>query len=117
MALPALCAAVRQRRGSAAERVSDDDCVRAIAQLRALGGGWDYLTIGTTRYVRSVPTELDGDATALLARAAVAAPRRGVLSAAAAARETGWSARRVSDALEALLAVRWPRMRAGWRAA
>jgi ESCRT-II complex subunit VPS22 len=105
MSLRELHAAVSRRRGSAAAPVSEDDLLRAIAQLRVLGGGWDLLTVGgpTQRFVRSVPTELNGDQTALLGRAASSG---GVLTAAGAAREAGWAPRRVSDALEALLKVR-----------
>jgi ESCRT-II complex subunit VPS22 len=105
MSLRELHAAVSRRRGSAAAPVSEDDLLRAIAQLRVLGGGWDLLTVGgpTQRFVRSVPTELNGDQTALLGRAASAG---GVLTAAGAAREAGWAPRRVSDALEALLKAR-----------
>jgi hypothetical protein len=105
MSLRELHAAVSRRRGSAAAPVSEDDLLRAIAQLRVLGGGWDLLTVGgpTQRFVRSVPTELNGDQTALLARAAAAG---GVLTAAGAARDAGWAPRRVSDALEALLKAR-----------
>jgi len=102
MALPDLLAAVRKRRGSVAPAVSEDDVLRAIAQLRALGGGWAVVTAGGVRCVRSVPMELDGDATTLLGHAAAAVPR-GVLSAAQAAHATGWAAPRVAAALEALL--------------
>jgi ESCRT-II complex subunit VPS22 len=102
MALPDLLVAVRKRRGSAAPPVSEDDVLRAISQLRALGGGWAVITVGGTRCVRSVPVELDGDATALLGLAAAATPK-GVLTAAQAAQATGWAAPRVATALEALL--------------
>ena len=100
MALRDLKAAVTRRRGAAAQPVSTDDLLRAIAQLRALGGGWDLLTVGDAVCVRSVPAELNGDQTALLARAAAA---WGVLTAADVVRDAGWSQRRVSDALEGLL--------------
>ncbi len=95
-----LVAAVRRRRGAAAQAVSEDDVLRAIGQLRALGGGWDVLTVGAQRLVRSVPTELSGDGAALLSRAADSG---GVLTQQGAVEATGWTQRRVTDALEAML--------------
>ena len=105
LALTALLGAVRRRRGAAAAPVSEDDVLRAITQLRVLGGGWAVLTVGGVRCVRSVPTELSGDGNALLG-AAAAADAGGVLTAAAAAAATGWTPRRVAEALEALLKAR-----------
>ena len=98
--LSALLSAVRRRRGAAAAAVTEDDVLRAAAQLRQLGGGWDLLTCGSQRLLRSVPTELTDDGRTLLARAAEAG---GVLTAQTACQLTGWAQRRTSDALEALL--------------
>lgn len=103
MEISALVAAVRRRRGTVADPVSEDDVLRAIAQLRALGGGWDLLTVGNQRLVRSVPTELNGDQAALLNAAAL---QGGVLSAPAAIIATGWTPRRCEEALDALLKAR-----------
>ena len=97
--LSALVSAVRRRRGSAAEAVSEDDILRAVQQLRALGGGWDVLQAGPTRLVRSVPAELTSDGSTLLAKAAASG---GWLSLAGAVRATGWGVGRCSAALDAL---------------
>ena len=105
LALPELLSAVRRRRGAAAARVSEDDVLRAITQLRSLGGGWAVVTVGGQQCVRSVPSELDGDASAALGAAAAAG---GVLSAAAAAKALTWTQRRAEDALTALLKARRP---------
>lgn len=77
--------------------------LRAIAQLRVFGGGWDVLVAGSRRVVRSVPIELSGDQTALLSHAAAAG---GWLSQADAQRATGWAGGRVAEALDAMLKVR-----------
>jgi hypothetical protein len=103
LALPELLAAVRRRRGAAAARVSEDDVLRALQQLRSLGGGWAVVTVGGQTCVRSVPSELDGDASAALGAAAKAG---GVLTAQQAAAALAWTARRVEDALTALLKAR-----------
>ena len=105
--LPELLAAVRRRRGAAAQRVSEDDVLRAISQLRCLGGGWALVTVGGQQCVRSVPSELDGDASAALGAAAAAG---GVLSVAKAAAALSWTPRRAEDALTALLKARCSRV-------
>ena len=106
LALPELLTAVRRRRGAAAARVSEDDVLRAIAQLRSLGGGWAVVTVGGQQCVRSVPSELDGDASAALGAAAAAG---GVVTAAQAAAALTWKRQRAEDALTALLKVRCSR--------
>jgi len=100
MELAELVEAVRVRRGAAAARVSEDDVLRAVQQLRQLGGGWDVLTVAGRRLVRSVPTELSSDATAALE---AAAQNGGGVSCAALAAAAGWAAERAQAALDALL--------------
>jgi ESCRT-II complex subunit VPS22 len=100
MALAELVEAVRARRGAAAARVSEDDVLRAIGQLRQLGGGWDVLAVGGQRLVRSVPTELTSDGSTALAAAAA---RGGCISLAQLQSATGWRPDRAQAALDALL--------------
>lgn len=104
--LSRLVAAVRRRRGSLSAQVSEDDILRAIAQLRALGGGWDVLTVGTTRFVRSLPTELTKDGAQLLSHGS---DTGGCLTCTLGVQLTGWPPRRVQEALEGLLrdSVAW----------
>jgi len=99
--LSALCRAVRRRRGERAEPVSEDDVLRALGTLRALGGGWDVLSVGAARVVRSVPTELNRDHSLLLELAG--AGGEGWVTAKGAADEAGWEEGRAQDACEALL--------------
>mmetsp|Transcript_30598 Transcript_30598/g.58962 ORF Transcript_30598/g.58962 Transcript_30598/m.58962 type:complete len:244 (+) Transcript_30598:174-905(+) len=65
MDLRQLRAAVQKRRGSSTEAVSEDDIVRAIKQLKSLGG-FAIVDIGSQRLVSSVPTELNRDHNSLL---------------------------------------------------
>ncbi|BFG31214.1 hypothetical protein CerSpe_174880 [Prunus speciosa] len=51
------CNMLRQRRKSDHEAVSEDDCLRAII----LGNGFEVISVGKRRLVRSVPTELNKD--------------------------------------------------------
>ena len=95
-------AAVRRRRGAAAARVSEDDCLRAIQQLRELGGGWDVFAVGThgVRLVRSVPAELSGDGGPVLSAAASGG---GVATERGLALALGWPVSRCRAALDVLL--------------
>ena len=71
MELSALRAAVLKRRGARADPVSEDDVLRALRKLRALGGGIGVTAIGRATYVRSVPGELNPDKNRALALAQV----------------------------------------------
>lgn len=53
------------------QQISEDDIVRAIKTLKPLSGGYEVLTIGDRKLVRSVPKELDKDQSALLLLAQV----------------------------------------------
>ncbi|XP_008246175.1 PREDICTED: vacuolar protein sorting-associated protein 22 homolog 1-like, partial [Prunus mume] len=52
---------LHQRRKSDREAVSEDDCLRAISKLKVLGNGFDVISVGKRKLVRSVPTELNKD--------------------------------------------------------
>ncbi|CAN6560723.1 unnamed protein product [Malus baccata var. baccata] len=59
--LQELCSLLRQRRKSDREAVSEDDCLRAISKLKVLGNGYEVISVGKRKLVRSVPTELNKD--------------------------------------------------------
>lgn len=47
--------------------VSDDDIERAVKSLKVLGNGFDLVQVAGTQYIRSVPSELSSDQSAVLA--------------------------------------------------
>jgi ESCRT-II complex subunit VPS22 len=47
--------------------ISEDDILRSIKTLEPLGSGYEAISIGAKRFVRSVPKELDTDSTVVLA--------------------------------------------------
>ncbi|RID79012.1 hypothetical protein BRARA_A01786, partial [Brassica rapa] len=61
ISLQELCNHLRQRRKKDREAVTEDDCLRAISKLKVLGSGFEVITIGKKKLVRSVPTELNKD--------------------------------------------------------
>ena len=52
-------------------QVSEDDLLRAIERLAALGSGFGVVRIGTRQFVRSVPTELSTDSNEVIELAQV----------------------------------------------
>ena len=56
----------QKRRGKRADPVSEDDILRAISKLKALGNGFQVVKIGRQKLVRSVPGELNTDKSAVL---------------------------------------------------
>ncbi|KAJ6950472.1 hypothetical protein NC651_004208 [Populus alba x Populus x berolinensis] len=69
--LQELCALLRQKRKSDREAVSEDDCLRAISKLKILGSGFEVISVGKRKLVRSVPTELNKDHNEILELAQV----------------------------------------------
>lgn len=57
---------MQKRRGPNADPVSEDDILRAIGKLKALGSGFQVIKVGSQRLVRSVPGELNTDKSVLL---------------------------------------------------
>ncbi|XP_011270237.1 vacuolar-sorting protein SNF8, variant [Capsaspora owczarzaki ATCC 30864] len=88
-----------KRRGAKAQAISEDDIERAIKKLKTLGRGFDILVVGKQRLVRSVPTELNADQTVVLA----AAQTLGYVTESSLVSTHGWSAERISAALNQLL--------------
>lgn len=90
---------VNLKRGSRADRANCEDIMIAIRKLKALGGGWALVTIGTEQFVRCVPSELSTDGNLLLE---IAQKCGGVFSKAQAASRCGWTDLRISEALHVL---------------
>ncbi|KAI3718061.1 hypothetical protein L6452_18907 [Arctium lappa] len=59
--LEELCKLLSQRRKGAREVVCEDDCLCAISKLKVLGSGFEVITVGKRKLVRSVPTGLKKD--------------------------------------------------------
>ena len=98
--LASVVAYVRRRRGGASDPVSEDDVVRAVGALAALGGGFTVERVGAARVVRSVPGALASDGAAVLELAA----ERGWVTAAQVGEAMGWGEGRVDAALSGLTA-------------
>ncbi|KAH9320817.1 hypothetical protein KI387_015456, partial [Taxus chinensis] len=94
-----LQALLSKRRRSSREAISEDDCIRAISKLKALGSGFEVYSVGKKKLVRSVPTELNKDHNEILEMAQV----RGYVMAEEVERKLGWSSGRATDTLETLL--------------
>ncbi|KAK8961791.1 hypothetical protein KSP40_PGU021976 [Platanthera guangdongensis] len=69
--LQELCSLLSQRRKAVREAISEDDCLRAISKLKVLGSGFEVISIGKKKLVRSVPTELNRDHNEILELAQV----------------------------------------------
>ncbi|KAI8060351.1 SNF8, ESCRT-II complex subunit,-like protein, isoform CRA_a [Gongronella butleri] len=57
---------MREKEGQKRQEIVEDDIIRAIHTLKPLSGGFEVLTLGAKKMVRSVPNELDKDQTSLL---------------------------------------------------
>lgn len=97
--LQELCNLLRQRRKGAREAVSEDDCLRAISKLKALGSGFEVIKVGKEKLVRSVPTELNKDHNEILELAQA----HGFVTVEEVEKRLSWSSGRAIDALEILL--------------
>lgn len=94
-----LCNLVRQRRKNAREPVSEDDCLRAISKLKVLGSGFEVISVGKKKLIRSVPTELNKDHNEILELAQA----QGFVTVEEVERRLSWSTGRAIDALDTLL--------------
>ncbi|XP_057975854.1 vacuolar protein sorting-associated protein 22 homolog 1 isoform X3 [Malania oleifera] len=94
-----LCNLLCQRRKSARDAVTEDDCLRAISKLKVLGGGYEVISVGKKKLVRSVPTELNKDHNEILELAQA----HGFVTVEEVERQLSWSSGRAIDALETLL--------------
>lgn len=97
--LQELCNLLCQRRKSAHGAVSEDDCLRAISKLKVLGSGFEVISVGKRKLVRSVPTELNKDHNAILELAQA----QGFITVEEVERRLIWPSGHATDALETLL--------------
>ncbi|KAH7544357.1 hypothetical protein JRO89_XS15G0154100 [Xanthoceras sorbifolium] len=97
--LQELCKLLRQRRKSDREAVSEDDCLRAISKLKVLGSGYEVISVGKKKLVRSVPTVLNKDHNQILELAQA----QGFVTVDEVERRLSWTSGRAIDALDTLL--------------
>ncbi|KAH1197471.1 Vacuolar protein sorting-associated protein 22 1 [Glycine soja] len=123
--LQELCHLLRHRRKTDREVVSEDDCLRAIKKLKVLcfslqtfgiwdgsfdtsqdlnsvmvlGSGFEVISVGKKKLVRSVPTELNKDHNEILELAQA----QGFVTVDEVERRLSWSSGRAIDALDTLL--------------
>ncbi|CAM6097855.1 unnamed protein product [Calypogeia fissa] len=88
-----------KRRRASQEPITDDDCLRAISKLKVLGSGFEVITVGSRKLIRSVPTELNKDHNQILELAQA----QGYVTVEDVQQSLSWTTGRVTDALEALL--------------
>ncbi|CAA3014534.1 vacuolar sorting-associated 22 homolog 1 [Olea europaea subsp. europaea] len=99
ISLEDLCRLLGQRRKGAREAISEDDCLRAISKLKVLGNGFEVISVGKKKLVRSVPTELNKDHNEILELA----QGQGFVTVDEVQKRFSWSSGRATDALETLL--------------
>ncbi|KAH7544359.1 hypothetical protein JRO89_XS15G0154400 [Xanthoceras sorbifolium] len=97
--LQELCKLLRQRRKSDREAVSEDDCLRAISKLKVLGSGFEVISVGKKKLVRSVPTELNKDHNQILELAQA----QGFVTVDEVEKRLSWTSGHAIDALDTLL--------------
>ncbi|TYJ48712.1 hypothetical protein E1A91_A01G082900v1 [Gossypium mustelinum] len=97
--LQELCKLLRQKRKHDREAVSEDDCLRAISKLKTLGSGFEVISAGKKKLVRSVPTELNKDHNQILELAQA----QGYVTVDEVERRLSWTHGRAIDALDTLL--------------
>ena len=90
---------VNGRRGPRKQQVTQEDVLTAIDKLSVLGSGFAVFRLGRKTVVRSVPVELNGDHTDLLA----AAQENGHVSMASVRAKLGWPEDRAASVLHVLL--------------
>jgi ESCRT-II complex subunit VPS22 len=100
MPLSELVIMLRKLRNVGSESLSDDDVVGAIAALKVLGAGYEVVTVGGTKMVRSVVKELDSDQATILE---IAQKEGGRVVEAMLMERKGWTRDRAKNALENML--------------
>ncbi|KAM3205300.1 hypothetical protein P3L10_028710 [Capsicum annuum] len=99
ISLDDLCKLLGQRRKAVRDTISEDDFLCAISKLKVLGSGFEVITMGKRKLVRSVPTELNKDHNEILELAQA----QGFVTVDEVQRRLNWSSGRMTDALETLL--------------
>ncbi|XP_005990121.1 vacuolar-sorting protein SNF8 [Latimeria chalumnae] len=90
---------VLKGRGKFAQDVSQDDLIRAIKKLKALGSGFSMIPVGGTYLVQSVPAELNMDHTVVLQLA----EKKGYVTVSEIKMSLKWETERANHVLEHLL--------------
>uniref|UniRef100_A0A4W3JHK4 Vacuolar-sorting protein SNF8 n=1 Tax=Callorhinchus milii TaxID=7868 RepID=A0A4W3JHK4_CALMI len=90
---------VLKGRGKLAQDVSQDDLIRAIKKLKALGNGFSMIPVGGTYLVQSVPAELNMDHTVVLQ----IAEKNGYVTVSEIKASLKWETERANHVLEHLL--------------
>ncbi|KMZ60555.1 putative Vacuolar sorting protein SNF8 [Zostera marina] len=90
---------VCQKHKTGRESVTEDDCLRAISKLKILGSGFEVISVGKKKFVRSVPTELNKDHNEILELAQI----QSYVTVEQVERKLSWSSGRATDALKTLL--------------
>ncbi|XP_052135537.1 vacuolar protein sorting-associated protein 22 homolog 1-like isoform X1 [Oryza glaberrima] len=88
-----------QKRKADLGSLTSDDCLRAISKLKVLGSGFEVISVGKKKLVRSVPTELNKDHNGILELAQA----EGFVTVEQVERKFSWSTGRAIDVLETLL--------------
>ncbi|KAF0924378.1 hypothetical protein E2562_010054 [Oryza meyeriana var. granulata] len=88
-----------QKRKADLGSLTADDCLRAISKLKVLGSGFEVISVGKKKLVRSVPTELNKDHNGILELAQA----EGFVTVEQVERKFSWSTGRAIDVLETLL--------------
>ncbi|KAF2912055.1 hypothetical protein DAI22_11g227266 [Oryza sativa Japonica Group] len=88
-----------QKRKADLGSLTSDDCLRAISKLKVLGSGFEVISVGKKKLVRSVPTELNKDHNGILELAQA----EGFVTVEQVKRKFSWSTGRAIDVLETLL--------------
>uniref|UniRef100_A0A673USX2 Vacuolar-sorting protein SNF8 n=1 Tax=Suricata suricatta TaxID=37032 RepID=A0A673USX2_SURSU len=90
---------VLKGRGKFAQDVSQDDLIRAIKKLKALGTGFGIIPVGGTYLIQSVPAELNMDHTVVLQLA----EKNGYVTVSDIKASLKWETERARQVLEHLL--------------
>ncbi|KAI5128733.1 Vacuolar-Sorting Protein Snf8 [Manis pentadactyla] len=90
---------VLKGRGKFAQDVSQDDLIRAIKKLKALGTGFGIIPVGGTYLIQSVPAELNMDHTVVLQLA----EKNGFVTVSDIKASLKWEPERARQVLEHLL--------------
>ncbi|KAF3813628.1 hypothetical protein GH733_018781 [Mirounga leonina] len=105
---------VLRGRGKFAQDVSQDDLIRAIKKLKALGTGFGIIPVGATYLIQSVPAELNMDHTVVLQLA----EKNGYVTVSDIKASLKWETERARQVLEHLLkeGLAWLDLQAPWEA-
>lgn len=90
---------VLKGRGKFAQDVSQDDLIRAIKKLKAMGNGFGMIPVGGTYLVQSVPAELNMDHTVVLQLA----EKKGFVTVSEIKTSLKWETERTCHVLDDLL--------------